>query len=87
MKIIFKSFGFTDAVTFGHAKDGNLHFVCSVDLETARGVKNYESLLDKMCEITLNRYNGSLKAEHGTGRNMAPFVEKEWGGEIFDIMW
>ena len=87
MKIIFKACGFTDAVTFGHAKDGNLHFVCSVDLETAKGVKNYESLLDKMSDITLNSYNGSLKAEHGTGRNMAPFVEKEWGGEIFDIMW
>ena len=60
MKIIFKACGFTDAVTFGHAKDGNLHFVCSVDLETAKGVKNYESLLDKMSDITLNSYNGSL---------------------------
>ena len=87
MKNIFKSYGFNDAVTFGHAKDGNLHYVCSVDLETSSGVKNYELLLDKMSEITLNNYNGSLKAEHGTGRNMAPFVEKEWGGEIFDIMW
>ena len=87
MKNIFESYGFNDAVTFGHAKDGNLHYVCSVDLETSSGVKNYELLIDKMSDITLNNYNGSLKAEHGTGRNMAPFVEKEWGSEIFDIMW
>ena len=25
------------------------------------------------------KYDGSLKARHGTGRNMAPFVEMEWG--------
>ena len=87
MKVVFETCGFNDAVTFGHAKDGNLHFVCSVDLETSEGVKNYEALLNKMSSITLDNYDGSLKAEHGTGRNMAPFVEKEWGGEIFDIMW
>ena len=40
-----------------------------------------------MVDMTVVKFNGSLKAEHGTGRNMAPFVEYEWGGELYEIMW
>ena len=36
--------------------------------------------------MVVGKYDGSLKAEHGTGRNMAPFVEAEWGGAAFEIM-
>ena len=32
-----------------------------------------------MVTIVVDKYDGSLKAEHGTGRCMAPFVEKESG--------
>jgi hypothetical protein len=32
------------------------------------------------------QYDGALKAEHGTGRNMAPFVETEWGAEAYWVM-
>ena len=32
------------------------------------------------------RCDGSLKGEHGTGRNVAPFVEAEWGAAAYAIM-
>ncbi|MBT3692167.1 MAG: FAD-binding oxidoreductase [Candidatus Marinimicrobia bacterium] len=83
---IFKNTDTKDAVTFGHAKDGNIHFVASVDLEHSKSLAQYERLIDDMAELTLGKFNGSLKAEHGTGRNMAPFVEKEWGSELYQIM-
>jgi len=31
-----------------------------------------------LTDLVATKYNESLKAEHGTGRNMALFVEKEW---------
>jgi D-lactate dehydrogenase len=32
------------------------------------------------------KYQGSLKAEHGTGRNMAAFIEVEWGYDAYMMM-
>jgi D-lactate dehydrogenase len=84
---LFQKWTFKDAVIFGHAKDGNLHFVSSVDLNTSTGISRFDGLMRDIAEMTLTTFDGSLKAEHGTGRNMAPFVEAEWGGELYDIMW
>ena len=28
-----------------------------------------------------------LQGEHGTGRNVAPFVEMEWGSKAYELMW
>ncbi|NOZ75276.1 MAG: 4Fe-4S dicluster domain-containing protein, partial [FCB group bacterium] len=75
------------AVVFGHAKDGNLHFVTSIDLDSTEGVTNYAGLMDGLVELTTVKYPGSLKAEHGTGRNMAPFIEAEWGTDLYSMMW
>ena len=86
MRIIFERWRYDDAVIFGHAKDGNLHFVGSVDLNKPSGVKSFEGLINDLVDLTAGKFQGSLKAEHGTGRNMAPFVEKEWGKDLYDIM-
>ncbi|MFH1850811.1 MAG: FAD-binding and (Fe-S)-binding domain-containing protein [Candidatus Neomarinimicrobiota bacterium] len=87
LHIIFEKWNYEDAVIFGHAQDGNLHFVASIDLETPAGVQAYEGMLDDIADLTVIKYNGSLKAEHGTGRNMAPYLELEWGAALTDIMW
>lgn len=84
---IFQSWKFDDAVVFGHAKDGNLHFVTSIDLNESKGVKQFQGMMNDLVSMTNGKFAGSLKAEHGTGRNMAPFVETEWGGELYEIMW
>jgi len=86
LKDLFKKYEYHDAVLFGHALEGNLHFVFSQDFSNQAEVDRYEKLMSKLAVLVVDRFNGSLKAEHGTGRNMAPFVEKEWGTTAYEIM-
>ncbi len=78
-------YGYNEAVIFGHALEGNLHFVFSQDFSAPEEVERYKNLIDGVSELVIG-YEGSLKAEHGTGRNMAPYVELEWGKEAYEIM-
>jgi len=86
LKDLFKKYNYHDAVLFGHALEGNLHFVFSQDFSNQTEVDRYEKLMCELAILVVDRFNGSLKAEHGTGRNMAPFVEKEWGTAAYEIM-
>ncbi|WP_281636853.1 FAD-binding and (Fe-S)-binding domain-containing protein [Flavobacterium marginilacus] len=86
LKNLFKKYEYHDAVLFGHALEGNLHFVFSQDFSNQTEVDRYEKLMSELSVLVVDRFNGSLKAEHGTGRNMAPFVEKEWGSAAYEIM-
>jgi len=76
--------GFQDAVIFGHARDGNLHFAFSLD---SHSQERYASFMDSLASLVVQRYDGSLKAEHSTGRNMAPYLEQQWGPEATSVMW
>nr|WP_315252399.1 FAD-binding and (Fe-S)-binding domain-containing protein [uncultured Flavobacterium sp.] len=86
LKDLFKKYEYYDAVLFGHALEGNLHFVFSQDFSNQAEIDRYEKLMSELAILVVDRFDGSLKAEHGTGRNMAPFVEKEWGSKAYDIM-
>jgi D-lactate dehydrogenase len=86
LKALFKKYEYDDAVLFGHALEGNLHFVFSQDFSNLKEVQRYEDLMAELAILVVDQFGGSLKAEHGTGRNMAPFVEKEWGAAAYDIM-
>jgi D-lactate dehydrogenase len=87
LRQLFDALGFPQTSIFGHARDGNLHFVMALRLEEADELRRYEILMQKLADLIINQYQGSLKAEHGTGRNMAPFVEMEWGKVANDLMW
>jgi D-lactate dehydrogenase len=78
--------GYPEAIIFGHALEGNLHFVFTQDFNTTAEVERYRGFMDALCTMVVEVYDGSLKAEHGTGRNMAPFVEMEWGKEAYALM-
>jgi D-lactate dehydrogenase len=78
--------GYPDAIIFGHALEGNLHFVFTQDFNVPTEVERYHRFMDAMCRMVVEKYDGSLKAEHGTGRNVAPFVELEWGAEAYALM-
>jgi D-lactate dehydrogenase len=82
---LFKKYSYTNAIIFGHAKDGNLHFVITPNFNNTHEVDNYQQFMNELAEMVIN-LQGSLKAEHGTGRNMAPFVEREWGSELYNLM-
>jgi D-lactate dehydrogenase len=86
LKDLFKKYEYHDAVLFGHALEGNLHFVFSQDFSNQHEIDRYEKLMSELAILVVDRFDGSLKAEHGTGRNMAPFVEKEWGTAAYEIM-
>ncbi|MBU3742377.1 MAG: FAD-binding protein, partial [Candidatus Kapabacteria bacterium] len=81
----FARFGYDDGIIFGHAKDGNIHFVVNQRFETEDDITRYAEFMDDIARIVTG-LDGSLKAEHGTGRNMAPFVEREWGTVAYGIM-
>jgi D-lactate dehydrogenase len=83
---LFIKYNYYNAIIFGHAKDGNIHFVVTQSFDTPEEVKRYDLFLREVVVLVVEKYDGSLKAEHGTGRNMAPFVETEWGGEAYQIM-
>ena len=86
LRHLFDDFGYTEGVIFGHAKDGNLHFLVNQAFDTPEQIHFFDKFLREMVSIVSGKYDGSLKAEHGTGRNMAPFVETEWGSESYAIM-
>ena len=83
---LFQVHGYENAIIFGHAKDGNLHFVITQSFNTQAAIDQYKYFIDDVVKLVVERYDGALKAEHGTGRNMAPFVETEWGREGYEIM-
>jgi len=78
--------GFEDGVIFGHAKEGNLHPVVTHDFSSGEVVEQYARFMNHLADLVLNKYDGSFKGEHGTGRNVAPFVEMEWGRKAYEIM-
>lgn len=78
--------GYDDACIYGHTLEGNYHFIINQSFKTAEDVKKYERLMDDVKTLVVDKYDGSLKAEHGTGRNMAPFVRYEWGDDAFAVM-
>lgn len=83
---LFKKHGYKNAIIFGHAKDGNLHFVITQGFNSENECRQYREFIDDVVELVVHKYKGALKAEHGTGRNMAPFVQTEWGPEAYAIM-
>ncbi|MFP3986411.1 FAD-binding and (Fe-S)-binding domain-containing protein [Streptomyces sp. E11-3] len=76
-----------DAAVAGHAAHGNLHFLLAFDAAKAEDVARYAAFMDEFCRLTVDRFDGSLKAEHATGRNIAPFLELEWGPKATELMW
>ncbi len=83
---LLRAHGYDRAIIFGHALEGNLHFVFTQDFGEATEVARYRGFMDALCRMVVEKYDGSLKAEHGTGRNMAPFVELEWGRDAVALM-
>lgn len=78
--------GYDDSCIYGHALEGNFHFIINQSFDSEAEVRRYEAMIRDVAEMVVGKYDGSLKAEHGTGRNMAPFVKYEWGEKAFGIM-
>ncbi|MFA5324830.1 MAG: FAD-binding and (Fe-S)-binding domain-containing protein [Bacteroidales bacterium] len=86
LRKVFADDGYDDVGIFGHALEGNLHFIFNQDFSTESEIRKYHKFMEDIASLIITKYDGSLKAEHGTGRNMAPFVEKEWGAKAYSLM-
>ncbi len=84
---LFDRHGYDEAIIFGHALEGNLHFVFTQGFDSEAEKARYSAFMEDVTQLVAVEFGGSLKAEHGTGRNMAPFVELEWGREAYQLMW
>lgn len=83
---LFDKYHYDEAIIFGHALEGNLHFVFTQGFDSQEEIDRYGGFMDDVADLVAVKYQGSLKAEHGTGRNMAPYVELEWGQEGYALM-
>ena len=78
--------GYDDSCIYGHALEGNFHFIINQSFDSEKEIQRYKDMINDVGELVVKKYDGSLKAEHGTGRNMAPYVEYEWGDKAFKVM-
>ncbi len=85
LQALFAAHGYRDAVIFGHAKDGNIHFLITEDFTLPGAVERQRAFTLDLVELVLAA-GGTLKAEHGTGRIMAPFVERQFGARLTAMM-
>jgi D-lactate dehydrogenase len=82
---LFDKYRYENSVIFGHAKDGNVHFMLTDGFATAEELDRYSAFTEDMVDLVLGE-GGSLKAEHGTGRVMAPYVRRQYGDELYAVM-
>ena len=82
---LFATYHYKNAVIFGHAKDGNIHFLLNQSFATPDDIARFEAFTADMVDLVLG-HGGTLKAEHGTGRMMAGFVRRQYGDELYDVM-
>lgn len=82
---LFDRHGYEGSVVFGHAKDGNVHFLVNERFDDEASLERYRRFTDDMVDLVLGQ-DGTLKAEHGTGRIMTPFVRRQYGDELYDVM-
>ena len=85
LAVLFDRYDYADSVIFGHAKDGNIHFMLTDRFENESQLRRYTDFTEALVDLIL-AHDGSLKAEHGTGRAMAPFVRRQYGDELYDVM-
>ena len=83
---LFTAHGYGQSVIFGHARDGNIHFLISERFDDPVCLERYRAFTEDMVDLVL-AHGGTLKAEHGTGRTMAPFVRRQYGDELYEVMW
>ena len=83
---LFKEHNYPEAVIYGHALEGNYHFILNQRFDSPQAIEQYDKMMRAVVDLVVDKYDGSLKAEHGTGRNMAPFVRREWGDDAYELM-
>ncbi|WP_028111788.1 FAD-binding and (Fe-S)-binding domain-containing protein [Ferrimonas kyonanensis] len=83
---LFDKHNYPEGVIYGHALDGNFHFIITPHFKRQEDIDQFDRFMQDVAKLVIDKYDGSMKAEHGTGRAVAPFVEMEWGVAAYDLM-
>lgn len=83
---LFHKHGYPEGVIYGHALAGNFHFIITPTFASQADIERFQGFMQDVAEMVIHKYDGSMKAEHGTGRAVAPFVEMEWGADAYTLM-
>ncbi|WP_298440329.1 FAD-binding and (Fe-S)-binding domain-containing protein [uncultured Ferrimonas sp.] len=83
---LFHKHNYPEGVIYGHALDGNFHFIITPHFRGQDDINQFDRFMADVADLVINKYDGSMKAEHGTGRAVAPFVEMEWGVQAYELM-
>ena len=83
---LFHKHGYPEGVIYGHALAGNFHFIITPTFASQTDIDRFQGFMQDVAEMVIHKYDGSMKAEHGTGRAVAPFVEMEWGADAYTLM-
>lgn len=82
---LFRRHGY-EAGIMGHAFHGNFHFTLPTRISDPKELGRLHGFLDDLATLVTGDFDGSLKAEHGTGRSIAPYVRQEWGDTVYGLM-
>ncbi|WP_088210589.1 FAD-binding and (Fe-S)-binding domain-containing protein [Shewanella sp. Shew256] len=83
---LFHKHDYPEGVIYGHALAGNFHFIITPTFASQADIERFQGFMQDVAEMVIHKYDGSMKAEHGTGRAVAPFVEMEWGADAYTLM-
>ncbi|MBY5991488.1 FAD-binding and (Fe-S)-binding domain-containing protein [Ferrimonas balearica] len=86
LSALFLEHAYPEGVIYGHALDGNFHFIITPQFRRKADIEQFDRFMQAVAELVIHKYDGSMKAEHGTGRAVAPFVEMEWGEQAYGLM-
>lgn len=86
--LLLKNFPGARLVTYGHLGDGNLHYnvQAPVDDDQARFLSEEEAPMNALVYEVVDRYNGSISAEHGVGSLKAEKLEHHKSPVALDLM-
>ena len=73
----------TTAGVYAHASVGCLHVRPVVNMKTAAGVRQFESIAAEIADLVLE-FGGALSGEHGDGLVRGPFMERMFGSELYE---
>ncbi|MEK7530900.1 MAG: FAD-linked oxidase C-terminal domain-containing protein [Patescibacteria group bacterium] len=80
---ILDSYRFPYAVT-GHVGDGNFHIFPLLDFKDPRIASLMRELVEKVHSLVLS-YKGSISGEHNDGLIRTPYVEAQFGHEMYAL--
>ncbi len=86
LRILLDKHSYYNTSIYGHGLDGNIHFLLKQSFNKDSEKSRFGNFMEDLANLVVDKYDASLKAEHSTGRNQAPFVEKVWGSEIYELM-